>query len=83
MTGGQALAVLVIAGFTLFVLWGRTAAGRALLIRLFGSPSGKRAAVPQRKNRSSIRRSAGSSKSPSRKPRGAARRQSPKRANRK
>jgi hypothetical protein len=39
LTLEQALAVLTIAGFLLFVAWGRTRSGRQTLISVFGEPA--------------------------------------------
>jgi hypothetical protein len=39
----QALAVLTIAFFLCFIVWGRTAGGRAALTRVFGPPPAPRA----------------------------------------
>jgi hypothetical protein len=35
---GPALAILIIALFSVFVLWGRSPSGKAVLVRVFGEP---------------------------------------------
>ena len=42
MGSGPALALLIIAVFSVFIFWGRTSAGRAVLVRVFGGPPSRR-----------------------------------------
>lgn len=57
MTFAQAMAILVIALFAGFTLWGRSARGRTTLTRLYGSPVHKDTNPPGRRTSAGAARS--------------------------
>lgn len=68
MTLEQALSIFIVAFFGLAILWGRTAAGRETLQRVFGAPAKQPSTPAQRSD--GAKRSA--PRPPARKPRSSA-----------